>query len=120
MRADEAASLRDERLKRKSSEPHVLRNGRERGPDIPGREVDDPVPGRQGCSQLVGRYEAEGGERTRAAIHQSRHPPAPSITRRRTKIGENEREREPRRRRRNRRSVQSAKELNDKDCQLLA
>jgi hypothetical protein len=30
MRADEAASLHDERLKRKSSEPHVLRNGRER------------------------------------------------------------------------------------------
>ena len=29
MWADEAASLRDERLKRKSSEPHVLRNGRE-------------------------------------------------------------------------------------------
>lgn len=30
MRADEAASLHGERLKRKSSEPHVLRNGRER------------------------------------------------------------------------------------------
>ena len=34
MRADEAASLRDERLERKSSEPHVLRNGRERGLDV--------------------------------------------------------------------------------------
>ena len=30
MRADEATSLCDERLKRKSSEPRVLRNGRER------------------------------------------------------------------------------------------
>ena len=93
MREYEAASLRDERLKRKSSEPHILRNGRERGPDIPGREVDDPVPGRQGCSQSVGRYEVEDGERTRAAIHQSRHPPAPSIARQRIDIGENERER---------------------------
>ena len=91
MRADEAASLRDERLKRKRSEPHVLRNGR--GPDIPGREVNDPVPGRQGCSQSGGRYEVEDGERTRAAIHQSRHPPAPSIARQRIDIGENERER---------------------------
>ena len=30
VRADEAASLRGERLERKSSEPRVLRNGRER------------------------------------------------------------------------------------------
>lgn len=82
MRADEAASLCDERLKKKHSELHVLRNGRERGPDIPGRKVDDPVPGHQDCSQLVGKYEVENREQTRAAIHQSRHPPAPSITRR--------------------------------------
>ncbi len=39
---------------------------------------------------LSQRHEVEDGERTRAAIHQSRYPPALSIARRRINIGENE------------------------------
>ncbi|KIO05839.1 hypothetical protein M404DRAFT_999566 [Pisolithus tinctorius Marx 270] len=53
MPADEAARLRDERLKRKGSKSQGLRNRGKRGPDIPRREIDDQIPGQRFTSQDV-------------------------------------------------------------------
>lgn len=119
--ADEVASVRDDGArKEKSVEMHISRD----------RNADPTYLSKKSTIQClhveIVRHQYEDtqtgdGERTRAAIHRSRHPPSSLTTKHPVNIGMEKTVTEPRQRQRNKRSVQPAHDLVDvKSCQLRA